>query len=118
MPKIMSNERISDIMLDRIKNPLFLAAAIAFLYNVTNYVTQQFFGIVINPDDWLTFFNLLLYVVLGIGVYTNFSPGQTNPMQQPVQIQTIAVPQVNEVSPPVAIVPAAPKEPEIPASTI
>lgn len=103
-------------MLDRIKNPLFLAAAIAFLYNVTNYVTQQFFGIVINPDDWLTFFNLLLYVVLGIGVYTNFSPGQTDPMQQPIQTQTIISPQVAEVSPSVVTTPATPKEPETPAS--
>lgn len=81
-------------MLDRIKNPLFLAASISFLYNVTNYITKQFFGVTIDPNTWLTFFNLLLWVILGVGVYANYTPTQPNPLAQPIQPQPVIVPQV------------------------
>lgn len=74
-------------MLDRIKNPLFLAASISFLYNITNYVTTAFFHTTIDPNTWLTFFNLLLWLVLGVGVYSNYTPSQST-SQQPIQYQS------------------------------
>ena len=73
-------------MNDRIKNPLFIAASVSFLYNITNYTTTQFFHITVDPATWLTFFNLLLWLVLGVGVYSNYAPSQTN-VQQPIQYQ-------------------------------
>lgn len=103
-------------MLDRIKNPLFLAASISFLYNITNYITSAFFHITIDPNTWLTFFNLLLWVVLGVGVYSNYSPNQTPQPQQPIQYQ----PPITTVSSPIVETPAAVKIPveEDPAQTV
>lgn len=73
-------------MLERIKNPLFLAASVSFLYNITNYVTTSLLHQTIDPSTWLTFFNLLLWLVLGVGVYSNYTPSQVS-VQQPIQYQ-------------------------------
>lgn len=78
-------------MLDRIKNPLFLGASVSFLYNVTNYIAGQVFHVAIDPNAWLTFFNLVFWAILGVGVYSNYTPTQTN-QAQVIQQQAVVVP--------------------------
>lgn len=56
-------------MLERMKNPLFIAAAASLVYQVL-----EKYGYAPTFDDYQMAVDLVSYLLIGVGVYSQFTP--------------------------------------------
>jgi len=91
-------------MLNRLKNPVFLAAAIAFLYQFANFIANRYLGVVIDPKTWQEFFNLVFYIIIGAGIYSSYQSNSPTSAVPPV-VQPL-IPQTPNISPTTPFIPA------------
>jgi len=60
----------------RVKNPLFLAAAAGFVYTAYSKTALYYGWAVIQQEDFRMFVDLVAYAAMGTGVYSTFGVNQ------------------------------------------
>lgn len=55
-------------MVERLKNPLFLAAIASVIYQI-----MAKYGVAPTFDEWQLWIDLLTYAIIGTGVYSKFT---------------------------------------------
>ena len=58
---------------DRIKNPIFIAAAAGLVYKLYTWLAAKYGLPAINSDDWRQGVDLLAYVLIGAGISSSFT---------------------------------------------
>lgn len=58
---------------DRIKNPVYLVAASAFLYQLYTFLAKKYGWALITETDWRVALDLLAYTLIGVGIHSTFT---------------------------------------------